>query len=252
MAIDKPDPKGQAFGATFAAFGIDGIPSCAVIDGAGRVAYRGQLTVTRGGGSGPNKMSKVKDDDSDNPFETGDDDGDKGAAKKGKSSKVVAGKSGDKETSAGKPSEVAWTNKITKMKKIPDEEITGTIDGIKFTLDKASLSGGRLLLQKTPGFRQIFSEAELDIVLWTKPNEDVSGKKYVVNGRAGAGAPQVTVQAMRKGDRLPNTQMHSDFCMILEFGDYDAELRVQPGKIYICLPDRAKSFLAGTFEASVE
>jgi hypothetical protein len=197
-------------------------------------------------------MSKIKDDESKDPADAEDENDGKEVAKKGKSSKAVAGKSGDKEASSAKPSEVAWTNKITKMKKIPDEEVTGTIDGIKFTLDKASLTGGRLLLQKNPGFRQIFSEAELDIVLWISPNEDVSGKKYVVNGRAGAGAPQVSAHAMRKGDRLPNTQMHSDFCMILEFGDYDAELRVQPGKIYICLPDRAKSFLAGTFEASVE
>ena len=39
--------------------------------------------------------------------------------------------------------------------------------------------------------------------------------------------------------------------MVLEFGDYNAELRMQPGKIYICLPDRGKSFLAGSFEAQV-
>jgi thiol-disulfide isomerase/thioredoxin len=43
IAIDRPDPKGQAFGATFAAFGVGGIPSCVVIDGAGRVAYLGQF-----------------------------------------------------------------------------------------------------------------------------------------------------------------------------------------------------------------
>jgi hypothetical protein len=40
--------------------------------------------------------------------------------------------------------------------------------------------------------------------------------------------------------------------MVLEFGDYDAEDRMQPGRIYICLPDRAKSVSAGTFEAAVE
>jgi len=197
-------------------------------------------------------MSKGKDDDSENPFDNGDDDAEKGSDKKSKPGKEVAKKTGGKESGSDKPSEIGWTNKITKMKKIPDEEVTGSIDGIKFTLDKAVLTGGRLVLQKTPGYRGVFSEAELAIVLWIKPNDDVSGKKYVVNGRAGVGGPQVTEQAMRKGDRIPKTQMHSDFCMILEFGDYDAELRMQPGKIYICLPDRAKSFLAGTFEASVD
>jgi peroxiredoxin len=43
IAIDKPDPMGQSFGATFAAFGMSAIPTCAVIDGAGRVAYLGQF-----------------------------------------------------------------------------------------------------------------------------------------------------------------------------------------------------------------
>jgi hypothetical protein len=209
---------------------------------------RREVTVTRGGGSGPSKMSKAKPGKADQAAEADDEDQDDADEK---SKKIIVGKTKDAKGS-GKSVEVGWTNKISKMKKIPDEEVTGNIDGVDFTLDKAALRGGRLVLQKNPGFRGVFSEAELDVVLFLKPNEDVSGRKIVVNGQIYAGGPHISASSMRKGDKLPKTQGHLDYCMILEFGDYDAQLRMQPGKIYICLPDRAKSFLAGSFEAGVD
>jgi peroxiredoxin len=43
IAIDNPDPAQRSFGATCSAFGVDGIPSCVVIDGNGHVAYIGQF-----------------------------------------------------------------------------------------------------------------------------------------------------------------------------------------------------------------
>ncbi len=80
------------------------------------------------------------------------------------------------------------------------------------------------------------------------PNVDVSGRKVTVNGRQN-GMPSIRITSMREGDRQAKTQTHSDYCMTLEFGSYDSKERIQPGKIYICLPDRAKSFLVGTFDA---
>ena len=43
IAIDNIDPKSKTFGATFAKFGIHGIPSAVVIDKAGKVAYIGEF-----------------------------------------------------------------------------------------------------------------------------------------------------------------------------------------------------------------
>lgn len=43
IAIDRPDAKGDSFGASFTAFGIEGIPSCAVIDAKGTVAFLGEF-----------------------------------------------------------------------------------------------------------------------------------------------------------------------------------------------------------------
>jgi S1-C subfamily serine protease len=211
---------------------------------------RREVTVTRGSGSGPSKMSKAKPGKTEIIDPDDDDDADD-ADEKPKSKKKIVGKSTDSKGS-GKPAEVGWTNKISKMKNIPDEEVTGQIDGVEFTLDKATLNMTVLTLKKNPSFRGIFAEAELKIMLFTKPNEDVSGRRFVVNGRVQPGSPSIFASSMRKGDKLPNSQPHLDYCMILEFGDYDAKLRMQPGKIYICLPDRARSFLAGSFEAGVE
>jgi S1-C subfamily serine protease len=215
----------------------------------GRTIKR-EVTITRGGGSGPSKMSKLKDDPAVDDADSADSPADKNGKSGGGAEKKIAEK--DQGKSSGKTTELGWTNKITKMKKIPDDEITGTIDGIEFTPDKVTLSHGRLEFIKTPGFRTIFPEAEISFHLPGTGREDVSGKSLVVNGRANATLPTIVMKAMRKGDKIPKTQMHSDYCMILEFGQYDAKLRVQPGKIYICLPDRAKSFLVGSFEAAVD
>jgi hypothetical protein len=124
------------------------------------------------------------------------------------------------------------------------------LDGIDFEPDKVEIRAGRLIFSK--GKRRVFAEAELDVVLFLKPNEDVSGRRIIVNGRIRAGDPHVNMSVMRKGDKLPRTDGHLEYLLVLEFGDYDAELRVQPGKIYICLPDRAKSYIAGSFEAAVD
>ena len=43
IAIDNRDPTGRTFGATFAAFGVSGIPASVVIDATGQVAYIGHF-----------------------------------------------------------------------------------------------------------------------------------------------------------------------------------------------------------------
>jgi len=43
LAIDRPAPDSRGFGTTFKAYGIQGIPHCAVIDRQGRIAFVGGL-----------------------------------------------------------------------------------------------------------------------------------------------------------------------------------------------------------------
>ena len=214
----------------------------------GRTSRR-QVTITQGKGSGPSKMSKA-----DNDVDANSDQPAKKVSKENKSSKdkIIDENETVDDGGTQKAVDAVWTNKIAKMKKIPDEEVTGKIDGLDFKLDRASLTHSGLSFVMGPKFRGVFSEASLDIILFLKPNQDVSGQKLIVNGRIRPGDPHIRMGSMRKGDKIPRTESHLDYLLVLEFGEYNAGDRIQPGKIYICLPDRGKSFLAGSFEATVQ
>lgn len=140
------------------------------------------------------------DDEAEKDSAGGGDD-EKPAAK-GKKEPPKVAKSDDDE-SEGR-AEASWTKTISKMKKVPQGEVAGKLDGIDFEPDKVELSGGRLVFSK--GKRRVFAEAEVDVVLFTGPNDDVSGKKLIVNGKIRAGEPHINMSVMRKGDKLPNTQ----------------------------------------------
>lgn len=147
---------------------------------------------------------------------------------------------------------VGWTNKLSEIKQIPDSPVTGMIDGIDFTLDQAVLAHGKLTLTKGPKFHGVFSEAEVVLHLSTDWDLDVSGQQAVNNGRIQGFGQTIYMSAMRKEDKLPKGRYVNECVMFLEFGSYNAKERTQPGRIYLCLPDRGKSYLAGTFEARVE
>jgi dienelactone hydrolase len=147
---------------------------------------------------------------------------------------------------------IGWTKQLADIKQIPDEKVTGMIDGIDFTLDQATLAHGKLTLTKGPKFHGVFAEAEVVIHLTIDRDQDVSGQRAIVNGRIRGFGQTIYMSAMRREDRLPKGQFVNECVMFLEFGSYDAKARTQPGRIYLCLPDRGKSYLAGTFEARVE
>jgi len=143
-----------------------------------------------------------------------------------------------------------WTNRITAMKgHIPNEEVTGKVDGIEFTLDQASFEKNGSTLKFQMGKVGIFSVVEVEISLFFP--KKIAGQKFIVNGNAGIKDGHVGIRTMHDGDKIPRHQFVRDFLMILEFGEFDSELRILPGKIYLCCPDEEKSYLAGTFEAGV-
>jgi hypothetical protein len=53
-----------------------------------------------------------------------------------------------------------------------------------------------------------------------------------------------------EGKDIPETEVFmKGYAMRLEFGE--AQGGVLPGKIYLCLPDQEKSFMAGAFSADI-
>ncbi len=92
---------------------------------------------------------------------------------------------------------------------------------------------------------RFFPELELSLALFIKPNQDISGKKLTVNGKARAGDPHIIMKAMRKGDKLPNTQIHNVFiCWFLNSVHMTQRIGRSPAKI-LSLPARSREEFSG-------
>jgi Tfp pilus assembly protein PilF len=145
------------------------------------------------------------------------------------------------------PSKVAW-NMDPDQVVIPPQSVSGRIHGEAFTADAAKLEGGILTLSKGKDF--IPDQATL-IFLFLEKNEKPDGKVYHITRDQGSGAPHIHIKWRAAGKDVPDTDMFMrDYAMRLEFG------RTQngkiPGKIYLSMPDKMQSYMAGTFMAEVK
>jgi hypothetical protein len=144
----------------------------------------------------------------------------------------------------------AWTQQVKEMR-FPDSGAAGKLYGRPFAPQAFELSriGGRTLtLRQGDEFNP---ELQFKITLAAGKDENMSGKTYEVGPDAGTGSPLVSVT--RKGEEggLPESNTYNEkLALRLEFGAEDGGKL--PGKVYLCLPDAAKSFVAGTFTAILE
>lgn len=128
---------------------------------------------------------------------------------------------------------------------VPAAPAAGTLRGKPFTPDRAELEGHRLTLRQGKDFF-----ADLELVL--NINEKVKlgdGAKIVVrpSQRWSDGIPSLQT-GVRGTKGLPDVKfITNDYALTLELGK--PENGKTPGKIYLCLPDSARSCLAGTFVA---
>lgn len=206
--------------------------------------------MAKSGGFSAPKTSKKKADSDDELEPEGDGTGDPAPEADEKPKTASSGKKpAAKEAEKDDDSPIKWSNNIKKMAdNIPDVELGGKIGGVEFKPDRIEITNSRLVMRQGANF---FADAEIDMVLWKQASE-LAGKKCVVNGRPRQGDPSVTMKIMNKGAKLPNTTILSNFLLVIEFGDYDEDTRTLSGKMYFCCPDKAKSVVAGTFDASVD
>ncbi len=135
-----------------------------------------------------------------------------------------------------------WTSDLDKMK-APDGAPSGWLMGAEFKADAVTYNIGMLnLRQGQPGD----PGANIMLVLPQKTLNDLDGKTLTVAGKQQfpnvifGNLMRTTAAKQVKGEPL------GDFTLKLEFGKLeDGKL---PGKIYVCLPDDAKSVIAGTFQ----
>ncbi len=145
------------------------------------------------------------------------------------------------------PEGVGWRVDLRGVE-IPDNIAWGKINRHEFRCEKAILKHNILHLRQGKDF---FADLELIIFFFPKANESLEDRTFEFSRDSQFGNPHVHMKWKEKGENLPKTRMFmGDYTMRIEFGA--ASGGILPGKIYICLPDEKKSFVAGRFEAEIE
>ena len=151
---------------------------------------------------------------------------------------------------AGPNAKPVWTMDLAKMG-IPDAPARGTIGGQEFTVQEAKLESGILELREGADF---FPDKSVKVFLFFEEGETPEGKTYRIAPKQKFDGLQARVHMQYKpaGDQgFGETEMFTDeYAMILEFGKKEAG-KIS-GRIYIALPDKQKSFVAGTFVVVLE
>jgi hypothetical protein len=157
--------------------------------------------------------------------------------------KVDEAKWGEPGPAAAKPAPVAQA----KPAAIPQAAAQGSVNGVAFRVEKAELRNGILELRQGSDF---FADRSFTIFLFLKGGESVDGKRYVV-GNDEFGNPHVHLSYKVEGAGLPKTEMFmSKYRMTLEFGA--SKGGSIPVRIDLHTPDKANSFVSGTFAAEIK
>jgi hypothetical protein len=145
------------------------------------------------------------------------------------------------------PDADGWTLQLQGAS-VPAGPVTGRIKGREFSADKVSLDNGWLKFRQGAG---VFADLEMNIVLFI-PNAAAASDKTYTFPKQGSGInPHIWMKWKAEGQNTPEQKSWvKDYALQLEFGSIaDGKL---PGKIYLCVPDREKSFIRGTFEVAVK
>jgi tetratricopeptide (TPR) repeat protein/uncharacterized membrane protein YjgN (DUF898 family) len=131
---------------------------------------------------------------------------------------------------------------------IPEDSAEGMISGMPFAVDEADIQKGVLSLRQGS---DVPAERELVISLSLKQGETAEGKTYTVSRAAGSGVPRVQMKWLDEETEAVKAETFTrGYAMRLEFGPLE-EGRLS-GKIYLCVPDAAKSYVAGVFSAEMK
>lgn len=141
--------------------------------------------------------------------------------------------------------ETNWTLNLAGQK-IPDRPVAGLINGRGFALERASVQLGNLSFRQGARTPQ---ELAVIIQLFARRSEDLSGQTVSIDASR-TNAPKVVLRWKDESDKPAQQVLKVGYAMRIEFGQ--AAGGHLPGKIYLCLPDQAKSWITGTFEAEIK
>ncbi len=137
-----------------------------------------------------------------------------------------------------------WTLNLAAAK-IPESPVAGQINGQSFTVQRATLRGGMLILwqgEKWP------PEAGMAVEFFAKQAEELAGKTILVEA-VQPSAPNLMVRWKDEQGQSTTQEFHAGYALRVEFGELSGTRLA--GKIYLAAPDEARSYLAGTFDADI-
>ena len=133
-----------------------------------------------------------------------------------------------------------------KQAKFPETAAAGKLLGHPFTSERAALDGTTLSLREGRAAPQDFGVA---IQLGRRWGREPAGTTVEFTPDQRSPVPHIVV-SWRDEQHHPSRQVFTNgYALRLAF-DQIADERL-PGRIYLCLPDEAKSVVAGTFDAAV-
>lgn len=136
---------------------------------------------------------------------------------------------------------IGWQKDVSKVE-IPKRPAAGMVRGHQFNVEKATLGGGLLSLRQGKKF---FVDAEFLICTFLG-EESLEGKKFHIAPSQEFGSPHIHVKDMPADAQVPKGEAFTEmYSMSLEFGMATKE--GIPAKIFLCVPDEKKRFVAGSF-----
>ena len=144
------------------------------------------------------------------------------------------------------PTGIHWSTNLSKAA-IPDSVAAGSVGGLGFKCEKASFQNGKLTLRQgkmgTPYMR-------VTVQLTNREPEELNGKSIEVAPDRRGPKPRVSFRVQDEDQPALGTDLDGGYALRLTFGQ-TVNGRI-PGRIYLCLPDETKSFVAGVFDAEIK
>lgn len=163
------------------------------------------------------------------------------AEEQAKREKEAADRAAAEKRAKAEAAKAVWKLDLANAK-FPERPASGKHHGTEFKVEKASFQGTSLSLLQTSGsVRQFLISVPL------KAGETIAGKTLDIAATNTGVIPRVILNWKDADAKAPASEPFTKgYAMKLEFGD--AANGHIPGKIYLCVPDAAQSFVAGNFD----
>jgi hypothetical protein len=127
----------------------------------------------------------------------------------------------------------------------PDNIPAGRIRNRNFNCERAIVHNGVLVLRQGSGIQP---DLAMSIFLPVNGTPELDGKSFNIETNQAGDTPRVALR-WKEAELQVSQSFTNGYALKLEFGHF-ASNRVS-GKIYVCLPDVSKSFVAGSFDAEI-